>query len=124
MKSSFSISPSDLLSRIATTPAPVLLDVRRDAAFEASSQMLAGALRCAPQDLATWAATNAALRDTDIVVYCVYGHQVSADACSQLRSLGFSAQALAGGLLGGEDGADSPEDIAAWRAVAWPRQEK
>jgi rhodanese-related sulfurtransferase len=117
MTSPFSISPSDLLPRLGTAQAPVLLDVRRDAAFEASPQMIAGAQRCAPQDVAAWAQTNSTLKDQPIVVYCVYGHNVSADACSQLRALGFNAAALAGGIQGGEDGVDSPADIAAWRAV-------
>ena len=36
MISSFSMSPADLLPRLGTANAPVLLDVRRDAAFEAS----------------------------------------------------------------------------------------
>jgi rhodanese-related sulfurtransferase len=120
MTSPFSISPSDLLPRLGTAQAPVLLDVRRDAAFEASPQMIAGALRCAPQDVAAWAAANAALREREVVVYCVYGHNVSADACSQLRARGFNAVALAGGIQGGEDGVDSPADIAAWRAVKLP----
>ncbi len=120
MTSPFSISPSDLLPRLGTAQAPVLLDVRRDAAFEASPQMIVGAQRCAPRDVAAWAAANAALREREIVVYCVYGHNVSADACSQLRDLGFNAMALAGGIQGGEDGVDSLAQIAAWRATALP----
>jgi rhodanese-related sulfurtransferase len=120
MTSPFSISPSDLLPRIGTAQAPVLLDVRRDPAFDASPQVIAGAQRCAPQDVEAWSAANAALRAREIVVYCVYGHNVSADACSQLRALGFNAVTLAGGIKGGEDGVDSPADIAAWRAVKLP----
>ncbi|WP_249661352.1 rhodanese-like domain-containing protein [Variovorax sp. PCZ-1] len=118
----FSIPPSDLLPLLGTAHAPVLLDVRRDAAFEASPQMIAGAQRCAPQNVASWAAANAALRDKPVVVYCVYGHNVSADACSELRTLGFDAVALAGGIKGGEDGVDLAADIATWRATALPRE--
>jgi rhodanese-related sulfurtransferase len=120
MTTHFSISPSDLLPRLGTANAPALLDVRRDAAFEAASTMLAGAKRCAPQEIATWAAANAARRDQTVVVYCVYGHNVSADACDQLRALGFQALALAGGIQGGEDGVDSPQDITRWRATDLP----
>lgn len=121
MTSSYLISPSDLLPLLGTKAAPVLLDVRRDEAFNASPQMLAGALRCSPQDIASWAACHAALRARTLVVYCVYGHSVSAQACRELRSLGFNALALAGGIKGGEDGVDSASDIAAWRAIALPR---
>jgi rhodanese-related sulfurtransferase len=124
MTSPFSISPSDLLPRMGTAGAPVLLDVRRDAAFEASALMLAGGQRCAPQNLAAWAAENADQRDQTIVVYCVYGHNVSADACAQLRSLGFDAFALSGGLQGGQDGVDSAEDISLWRNSALPTWRK
>lgn len=124
MTSSFSIFPSDLLPLMGTAAAPVLLDVRRDAAFEASPQMLAGALRCAPQDIPSWAEAHAALRDQTIVVYCVYGHNVSAEACSQLRALGFNAFALAGGIQGGEEGVDSASDMSAWRASPLPRSVK
>ncbi len=120
MTSPFSISPSDLLLRIGKADAPLLLDVRRDPAFDASAQMIAGAQRCAPQDVAAWATANKAHVGKSVVVYCVYGHNVSADACSQLRALGFDALALAGGIQGGEDGADSPADIAAWRTVKLP----
>jgi rhodanese-related sulfurtransferase len=124
MTSPFSISPSDLLPRLHAADAPVLLDVRRDAAFDASPHLIAGAKRCAPQDVAAWAAANQAQRGKTVVVYCVYGYNVSADACSQLRALGFDALALAGGIQGGEDDVDWPADIAAWRASALPRQDK
>jgi rhodanese-related sulfurtransferase len=124
MTSPFSISPSDLLPRLGTANAPVLLDVRRDAPFEAASTLLAGAQRCAPQDVAVWGAANATKRDQDVVVYCVYGHNVSADACGQLRALGFNALALAGGIQGGQDGVDSPADISTWRATALPTWRK
>jgi rhodanese-related sulfurtransferase len=124
MTTPFSISPADLLPLLGTANAPILLDARRDAPFEASANMLTGAQRCAPQNVAAWAAAHAAKRDQDVVVYCVYGHNVSADACSQLRALGFNAVALAGGILGGEDGVDSPEDIAAWRAAKMPTWRK
>lgn len=124
MTSPFSIPPSDLLPRMGTSLAPVLLDVRRDAAFEASVRMLAGAQRCAPQGVAAWAAENTAQRDQTIVVYCVYGHNVSAEACAQLRSLGFDAFALSGGIQGGEDGVDSVQDITLWRNHSLPTWRK
>ncbi len=124
MTTLFSISPSDLLHRIGSADAPVLLDVRRDAAFDTSSQIITSATRCAPQDVAAWGAANPALRDKEIVVYCVYGHNVSADACVQLRALGFNARALVGGIQGGEDGVDTPSETAFWRATNLPRQAK
>jgi rhodanese-related sulfurtransferase len=124
MTSSYLISPSDLQALLASATAPVLLDVRRDAAFDASTHMLAGAQPYAPQNIELWAASQHAQREQTIVVYCVYGHNVSAEACRQLRALGFQAFALAGGIEGGEEGVDSAQDISTWRASALPRKDK
>jgi len=46
-------------------------------------------------------------RDRPVVVYCIYGFQVSGEATLALRAQGLDAQRLAGGL-------------AAWRAMACP----
>lgn len=108
-----SISPSQLRALQGSASAPLLLDVRREARFAESPRLLAGAVRCAPEDVARFAATQPA---REVVVYCVYGHNVSADATATLLAAGWPAQALAGGIEGGEDGADAPQDIALWRA--------
>jgi hypothetical protein len=52
----------------------------------------------------------------EIVVYCVYGHNVSADAVATLRAAGLNASSLAGGMEGGEEGVDTPQAVADWRA--------
>ena len=93
--------------------APLLLDVRRKGKFLESPRLIAGAQRCAPEDVATFAASQPS---REVVVYCVYGHNVSADAATELRAAGWNAYALAGGIEGGEDGVDAPQDIAQWRA--------
>lgn len=109
-----SIPPSQLRAAQGSANAPLLLDVRREAKFAQSPRLLAGAVRCAPEDVARFAATQPV---RDVVVYCVYGHNVSADAAATLRAAGWPAQALAGGIEGGEDGVDMPQDIAGWRAT-------
>lgn len=96
---------------------PLLLDVRREGKFLESSRMLAGARRCTPEDVAALAASEPA---REAVVYCVYGHNVSADAVTALRAAGWDAYVLAGGIEGGEEGADTPQDIALWRACRPP----
>ncbi|MBX3659859.1 MAG: hypothetical protein KF740_15610 [Ramlibacter sp.] len=111
------ITPQQLAARLGRTDAPLLLDVRREARFAESPRMLAGALRCVPEDVAALARTQA---PREVVVYCVYGHEVGAEAAATLRAAGWPAQMLAGGIEGGEDGVDTPEDIAQWRAVALP----
>ena len=97
--------------------APLLLDVRREGKFSESTRMLAGARRCAPEDVAALAASETA---REVVAYCVYGHQVSADAVTALRAAGWDARLLAGGFEGGEAGVDTPEALAQWRMHRLP----
>ena len=111
------VLPEALSARLGRSDAPVLLDVRREGKFVESPHLIAGARRCAPDDVAAFAAAQLALnRQCEIIVYCVYGHNVSADAVATLRAAGLMANSLAGGIEGGEDGVDTPQDIAAWRA--------
>ena len=77
------ISPQQLAERIGRADAPLLLDVRRSPIFCASEQLLAGALRCAPEEVAVFAAAQPR---REVVVYCVYGHNVSAEAVAILRA--------------------------------------
>ena len=111
------ISPQDLAARMGRADAPLLLDVRREAKFRESSRLLAGARYCAPENVAAFAASQP---PREVVAYCVYGHNVSADAVAELRAAGWNARALAGGIEGGEDGVDTPQDIAQWRAQRPP----
>ncbi|MFS2034814.1 chromate resistance protein ChrB domain-containing protein [Polaromonas sp. CT11-55] len=115
------ISPRDLAARMGRADAPLLLDVRREAKFRESPQLLAGARYCAPEDVAAFAASQP---PREVVAYCVFGHNVSADAVAELRAAGWNARALAGGIVGGEDGVDTPQDIAQWRAQRPPMMAK
>jgi len=101
--------------------APLLLDVRREAKFRESPHLLAGARYCRPEDVAAFAVSQP---PREVVVYCVYGHNVSADAVAQLRAAGWDAHALAGGIEGGEDSVDTAQDIARWRAQRPPMMAK
>ena len=115
------ITPEQLAARMGRADAPLLLDVRREGKFLDSPRMLAGARRCAPEHVAALAASEPA---REVVVYCVYGHNVSADAVTALRAAGWNAQMLAGGIEGGEDGVDSAKDIAQWRSTPLPTMRK
>ena len=125
MDTSFSsvphISPEELAARMGRADAPLLLDVRGEGKFAESPHMLAAARRCAPEDVAALAATGPA---REVVVYCVYGHNVSADATALLRAAGWDARMLAGGFEGGEDGVDSAADIVQWRLTPLPTLRK
>ena len=130
IKSSYSdaslfISPRELASRLGHADAPLPLDVRPQARFDASQRMLAGALRCSADDVPAFAAALFAEKPhQEIIAYCVYGHHVSADATAALRAAGLNARALAGGFEGGEDGVDDAQKIAQWRSVLLPKVAK
>jgi rhodanese-related sulfurtransferase len=115
------ISPADLAARMGSAAAPLLLDVRREGKFLESPLMLAGAIRCKPEEVAVFAASQP---PREVMVYCVYGHNVSEDAVAELRAAGWNASALAGGIEGGQDGVDTPQDMATWRTSAFPTMKK
>ena len=50
------LSVPALLARLGTRHWPLVVDVRRPLAFDADSSMVAGALRCAPDAIAEFAA--------------------------------------------------------------------
>ena len=112
---SFCIEPAQLAARMGRADAPLLLDVRRRPAFDASDRLLAGARRCAPEDVAAFAASEP---PRSAVVYCVHGHEVSRTAAAELASAGWDSRWLAGGIGGGEPGVDAAEDIQRWRSTA------
>ncbi len=74
----------------------LLLDVRRAAAYAASTVQLPGAVWRDPASVAQWASEMPAGRQ--VVVYCVYGHEVSRGTALQLREAGVNARFLRGGI--------------------------
>jgi rhodanese-related sulfurtransferase len=120
-----SISPAQFAAALGRADAPLVLDVRREAKFAESPSIIPGAVRCTPEQVEAFARAHPA---RDVVVYCVYGHNVSEDAVATLQAAGWSARALAGGIEGGKPGtdadADSPHNIAQWRAQGLPTIKK
>jgi rhodanese-related sulfurtransferase len=108
-----SISPEAFNASLGRADTPLVLDVRRQARFDESPRLLAGAQRCAPEDVAALAASRPA---GEVLVYCVYGHNVSEEAAAALQAAGWSAQPIAGGIEGGQDGEDDAQAVAQWRA--------
>ena len=96
-----SIDSRSLYTKLGSPAAPLLLDVRRAAAFDADPHLIAAAVR--PEgDLASFATRVAAGRA--VVAYCVHGHEVSQEAARSLRAAGLKGAYLEGG-------------IEAWRAA-------
>jgi rhodanese-related sulfurtransferase len=103
-----SITAVQLKSQIAGSRPPIVIDVRRQPAFMESTDMIGGALRRNPEQVAAWAKSLPAA--SNIVVYCVHGHQVSQNAAAALRDAGFAASFLEGGLEEGWKGVEGALD--------------
>jgi thiosulfate sulfurtransferase len=93
-----SVSPRDLFDLLNSASAPLIFDVRRAAAFDADSRMLASAQRGAPDHVGEWGQQIPA--GQSVIVYCVYGHEVSQGVATALRESGIDARYLAGGITG------------------------
>lgn len=73
-----------------------VVDVRRAGVFEQAAETLPGATWRDPTRVAEWASLLP--RDQEIVVYCVYGHEVGRSTAMQLRAQGLNARFLRGGI--------------------------
>jgi Fe-Mn family superoxide dismutase len=76
----------------------LLLDVRRKGVFMAAPTRLAGSQWLDPAEIESWAKTLPS--DKEILVYCVYGHEVSRSVAMRLRAAGLKARYLRGGIDG------------------------
>jgi Fe-Mn family superoxide dismutase len=74
----------------------LVLDVRRAAPFQQAKSMLPGAQWHDPAQVDAWAASLP--RDREVVVYCVYGHEVGRSTAMRLRAAGVNARFLPGGI--------------------------
>lgn len=83
----------------------VVLDVCLAEDLAKRSDMIPKALLRPPESIAEWASDLP--RQKSIIVYCIYGFQVSGDSVTELRRLGLDARRLQGG-------------ISAWHALAGP----
>jgi rhodanese-related sulfurtransferase len=90
--------PASLKAQLAGRAPPVLIDVRRRAAFEADPATIPGAVWRDPDGVDRWAGEIPAGRR--VVVYCVHGHAVSGDVSEALRGRGIDAAKLEGGIAG------------------------
>jgi superoxide dismutase, Fe-Mn family len=87
----------------------LLLDVRRAGVYEQAPATIPGADWRDPAAVDAWAGALPAGRE--VVVYCVYGHEVGRATAMRLRAAGVNARYLAGG-------------IDAWQAAGKPLSPK
>jgi rhodanese-related sulfurtransferase len=93
-----SISPADLYARLGTAAAPVVIDVRRQADFSNSNELIVSAVRREPDQVESWRRDLPS--DCDVVVHCVHGRQVSQGVAAALQAAGTRARYLQDGIEG------------------------
>ncbi|MGC1440588.1 MAG: Fe-Mn family superoxide dismutase [Burkholderiaceae bacterium] len=110
-KTNETISPEALLSWIngdgSQGATPFLLDVCLTDDLPRRYDKLPGAAFYPSEAIDDW--LNAIPKKQPVVVYCLYGYQVSSQAVARLREHGIDARQLLGG-------------IASWRAIGGPTQ--
>lgn len=92
----FSTSPSELAARLLSDTAPLVIDVRKNPAYLGSEYTLPSAIRRDPLKITEWVAEIPI--SNSILVYCVYGHEISQKAMATLRQHGINATYLLGGI--------------------------
>ena len=98
-------SPNTLFKELQSVSAPLIIDVRKNEPFLASTYTLQGAIRRDPLQVHAWA--NALPRGGSILIYCVHGHEVSTNTMILLHGYGHDVRFLQGG-------------IEAWRTLGLP----
>ena len=76
----------------------LVFDVRRAGVFEQARTMIPGARWCDPATVSSWSVELPA--DRELVVYCVYGHEVGRATAMRLQAAGLNARYLRGGIDG------------------------
>jgi rhodanese-related sulfurtransferase len=96
-----SISPDRLYAQIGTADAPVLVDCRQPAEFQADDTLIIGAVRQTPDAAPQWLKDLRAGRD--VVLYCADGADVSQGLAATLAKTGANVAFLANGIAGWRD---------------------
>ncbi|MHB8759050.1 MAG: rhodanese-like domain-containing protein, partial [Thiobacillus sp.] len=76
--------------------AVLVFDVRREADYAASNEIIPGALWKNPDKIDAW--LGAVPRTLDVVIYCVRGGAVSNAVVDRLHAAGVKARYIEGGL--------------------------
>ncbi|HZU89120.1 MAG TPA: chromate resistance protein ChrB domain-containing protein, partial [Stellaceae bacterium] len=105
----FSLPPQALYSRLGSTFAPIIIDIRETPAFDADEAMIVGAVRRDPYDIDAW--RHELPRGRLMVLYGSEGDMASPDAAALLRASGLEACWLEGGIAG-------------WAALGLPQRRK
>lgn len=91
----FSLTPSELYSRLGTPEAPIVIDACRCEDYDAAPRLVPTARWRDHQKVGDWA--HEIPRGQSVVVVCVRGKKVSQSAAAELRLRGIDAAVLEGG---------------------------
>jgi rhodanese-related sulfurtransferase len=89
------ITPQAFKEQIDKEKNILVLDVRRDADYQADREMIPGAVKRNPEQVEEWA--QEIPKDKDVVVYCIRGGSVSNSVVDKLLAAGVSARYIEGG---------------------------
>lgn len=92
----FDPTPRAIAPAEVNPDAALIFDVRREADFNASGEIVPGALWKNPDRIDAW--IGAVPLTLDLVVYCVRGGAVSSQVVDRLRRIGAKARYIEGGL--------------------------
>lgn len=90
-----SITPAELQTKIEAKADILILDLRRQADFEAAPELIPGARKEDPAKIEEWAASVPQGRET--VIYCARGGAISRTAAETLQNKGVPVRFVEGG---------------------------
>ena len=90
------ITHDELRAALWSKHPPLVIDVRRKAAYLGATDVLRGALRRDPEAVASWA--EQLPKSSRVVVYCAHGREVSQRTAAELNERGMEASYLEGGI--------------------------
>ncbi|MBF0530643.1 MAG: sulfurtransferase [Deltaproteobacteria bacterium] len=91
-----SITPEELNNKIASGEKITVLDLRRQADFDADPELIPGALKLDPAKIEEWSVNLPQGQET--VIYCARGGSISQSARETLQRKGLKASYIEGGL--------------------------
>jgi rhodanese-related sulfurtransferase len=89
-------APRSLKADELDPDAVLVFDVRREADYAASGEVIPGAMWKNPEKIDIW--VNALPRTLDVVIYCVRGGSVSNSVVDRLQAEGVKARFIEGGI--------------------------
>jgi rhodanese-related sulfurtransferase len=116
------ITVAEVRSSLLERRPPLVIDVRRHAAFQSATDLIEGALWRDPERVFEWACELP--RAGDVVVYCVHGHEVSQGVAKALRESGRRASCLEGGIEAWKVGGGALDRKPALANTRWVTRER